>query len=301
MFEFEKKQFDVEHSLIMHAHSYVVLPAVAIYDKEMLKQVEEVAKKCHIYIIGYTPRISLDDVQQVGQVATLSCKLGGELVKIESELPKDATLTKCADRFRITGKRGEDYTLSDLDIVRAVKQQHPIFFDVRYVGQAYGKAGERAALDRLEKHETLQKIALQGIAPAGHQLTILLLEIVPASRIMTYFNPRAIDSTKGKDRIAMGLDKLFGTSEKERVALYEASLIRYFQPHYNKEFKDSFPSTDMKLLKDCYDKDFSGIVAEINFDDLPWDLMSEKVAPAGYHIAKHRLHTAEERSMFFST
>jgi hypothetical protein len=300
MFEFEKKLFDVEHSLLMHAHSYVVLPAAAIYEKEMLKQVEGVAKNCHIYVIGHTPRIFLDDAQQTGRIATLSFRVEGRSVEISSELPENSSLIKGDKSFRVIGTTGEEYSLDDLDIAQSIRRQHPVNFNVLYIGQAYGKSGERAALDRLEKHETLQKIALQGGTPADHELTILLLEIIPANRMMTSFNPYAIKCISGEERIKAGLDKLYGTSEKERVALYEASLIRYFQPRYNKEFKDSFPSTDLKLLTDCYDKDFSGVVAEINFDDLPWDLMSDKVQPARYHIAKHNLHTAEERSMFFS-
>ncbi len=42
----------------------------------------------------------------------------------------------------------------------------------------------------------------------------------------------------------------------------------------NKEFKDSFPSTNMKCLQDCYDKDFSAIVAEFCFDEIPFLLRS---------------------------
>ncbi|MDZ4290906.1 MAG: hypothetical protein U1C47_03165 [Hydrogenophaga sp.] len=57
----------------------------------------------------------------------------------------------------------------------------------------------------------------------------------------------------------------------------------------------------VKVLKDCYANDFSSLVAEINFDFLPWDLKSEQVSTAHYHIAKHSLHTAEERSMFSSS
>jgi hypothetical protein len=301
MLEFKKKLFDVEHALLMHAHSYVVLPAAGIYDKAILKQFEETSKKCHIYVIGFAPRITLDDIEQSGRIATLSFKVDRHSVEVKSELPEASNLVKDKDGFRVVGKSGEEYSLDNLDIAQAIKRQHPIYFNVLYIGQAYGKAGERSALDRLEKHETLQKIALLGGAPSGHQLAILLLEIVPANRVWTFFNPFAIDRSKGGERIEAGVEKLFGTSEKERVALYEASLIRYFQPRYNKEFKDSFPSTDMKVLKDCYDKDFSGVVAEINFDDLPWDLMSEVVPPARSHIARHHLHTAEERSMFFAS
>lgn len=300
MLDFAKKRFDTEHALLMHANSFVVLPASGIYDKKRLKEFDEVSNKCHIYLIGLTPRLFLEEVEQVGQTAVLKFEVGEDPVEIRLDLPERSSLHKEGELTWLLGDNGEKYGLDDAEIARAIKRQHTVHFEVLYIGQAYGKAGERAALDRLEKHETLQKIALQVGAPQGKQLTLLLLEVIAANRVMTTFNPFAKDLSKGKERIRAGIDKLFGTTEKERVALYEASLIRYFQPRFNKEFKDSFPSTDMKVLKDCYEKDFSGIVAEINFDDLPWDLKSERVNAAHSHIAKHRLHTAEERSMFFS-
>jgi hypothetical protein len=51
-------------------------------------------------------------------------------------------------------------------------------FEVLYIGQAFGNDGSRNALDRLKKHETLQKIAVKGI-PEGYTLTILMLAIEP--------------------------------------------------------------------------------------------------------------------------
>ncbi|KQW36829.1 hypothetical protein ASC76_19620 [Rhizobacter sp. Root404] len=301
VFDFSKKQYDIEHALMLHADSFVVMPAAAIYEKERLEEFEEVSKKCHIYLIGLTPRVFLEEVEQAGQMALIKFKVGDNPVVVKSRLPEGSTLVKEDQLFRVLGKDGEEHGIDDVDMAQAIKQVHPVHFDVLYIGQAYGKAGERAALDRLEKHETLQKISLQIGAPPGKQLTVLLLEVISANRMLTMFNPFAKDLSSGTERIRAGIDKLYGTTEKERVALYEASLIRYFQPRYNKDFKDSFPSTDMKVLKDCYDKDFSSIIAEINFDDLPWDLKSEQVPAAQSHIAKHSLHTAEERSMFFSS
>ncbi len=301
MFDFSKKQYDIEHALMLHANSFVVMPAVTIYQKERIKEFEEVSKKCHIYFIGLTPRVFLEDVEQSGQMTLFKFKIGDDPVVVKAKLPEGSNLVKEDEEFRVFGKNGEEYKMDDMDMAQAIKLEHPVHFDVLYIGQAYGKDGERAALDRLQKHETLQKISLQVGTPPGKQLTVLLLEVISANRMLTMFNPFAANISKGKERIRAGIDKLYGTTEKERIALYEASFIRYFQPRYNKEFKDSFPSTDMKVLKDCYDKDFSSIIAEINFDDLPWDLRSEHVAAAHSHIAKHNLHTAEERSMFFSS
>ena len=301
MIDFSKKQYDIEHALMLHANSFVVMPAAAIYETDRLKEFEEVSKKCHIYFIGLTPRVFLEDVEQAGQMILLKFKVGDDPVEVKSKLPDGSSLVKEGQLFRVLGKNGEEYEMDDLDMAQAIKLEHPVHFDVLYIGQAYGKTGERAALDRLEKHETLQKISLQVGAPPGRQLTVLLLEVISANRMLTTFNPFAMDLSKGKERIRAGIDKFYGTTEKERVALYEASLIRYFQPRYNKDFKDSFPSTDMKVLKDCYDKDFSSIIAEINFDNLPWELKSEQVPAAHSHTAKHSLHSAEERSMFFSS
>jgi len=300
MDKFKNKRFDVEHALVMHAHSYAVLPAAALYEKDLLETIERVAQRCHIYLVGHTPTISLREVIEGDQMTTLRFEVEEASVDLQAAIPPGSSLVCDGEWFRVFDAEGQEYGLDYLDIARQIKMHCACQFHVLYIGQAYGKAGERAALDRLLKHETLQKIALQGGAPKGRQLYILMLEVMPTTQVITYFNPHAADRSQGEARIQAGLDKLHGTSEKERVTLYEASLIRYFQPRYNKEFKDSFPSTDMKVLKDCYDKDFSGVVAEINFDDLPWDLTSNVVPAAAFHIAKHPLHTEEERSMFFA-
>jgi hypothetical protein len=171
-------------------------------------------------------------------------------------------------------------------------------FQVKYIGQSYGKNGSRNALDRLLKHETLQKISLKGV-PSGYRLSLLLLEVEPNPQLLTVMIPNAKDTESDGDRIKSGIDKLYNTSDQERITLYEASLIRYFMPEYNKEFKNSFPSTNLKVLQDCYDRDFSSVVAEICINELPYNLCSETVASKSYHIASHDLHVEKERKVFF--
>jgi len=83
------------------------------------------------------------------------------------------------------------------------------------------------------------------------------------------------------------------------VTLYEPSLIRHFQPPFNKEFKESFPSTNLKVLADCYDKDFSTLISEICIDELPFKMTSDAVPPSQYHTAKFDLHEDEVRQIFF--
>jgi hypothetical protein len=215
-------------------------------------------------------------------------------------VPADWTLKKEGEESFLEDATGARYTVDDDTIYQKLRETGLLVnFNVQYVGQSYGDEGSRTAIERLKKHETLQKIALEGI-PQGFKPYVLLLEPVAANRIITVFNPKAENKEDSDKRIDAGLDKLFGTTEKERISLYEASMIRYFKPKYNIKFKDSFPSTNMALLKECYDKDFAMIIAELGFDVLPFQLFSDSAKATDHHIAKHDLHSDDSRKLFFS-
>lgn len=290
--------FDVEHALGMFAYSYCTIPAEAIYDKELLKPMMDVISTCHIYIIGYTPIINFIDANQDGEKLTLDFRILSKNYSISYDIP-GLTLKNREDAPYLEDEDGEAYWPSATETqARLNMESDGINFDVKYIGQAYGQDGSRNAIDRLLKHETLQKIALKGV-PDGYKLSLLLLAIQPTNQLITMMNPFAKNGDSGDLRIQQGLNKAQNTTEAEKISLYEAALIRYFYPEYNKEFKDSFPSTNLKILHDCYDKDFSAIVAEICIDELPFMLCSQEVKPKHYHVIKHHLHKQEDRRMFF--
>ena len=294
-----EKAFDVEHALIIFAQNYVQLPAAAIYDDESLKPLLSRIKDCHIYIIGLLPKTDFEGASQKGNEMLCHIRLAGELYDVPFELPNDWFVREEAGKWYISDGKGGRFFPSNAEII--AKFQHLAGvpdFDILYIGQAYGKSGERNALDRLKKHETLQKISLQGV-PSGYNLNILMIKINDGNRTTTLFNPFAKDKTNSDQRITNGVNKLCDTDDKERTTLYEASLIRYFEPKFNKEFKASFPSTNLKVLRDCYDKDFSAVVAEINFDDLPYNLRSSVQNSQSTVTAMHNLHLEENRRVFF--
>lgn len=297
---FEGKAFDVEHALVMYATSYVTMPAAWIYESDTIAPLQEQIRNCHIYLIGLMPKVDLLDAMRDEQELVTNFQILNKRHELRWPLPPNTTFGGNSEMgWYIEDAQGERFFPSETaSITRLCKEHQAIDFKVLYIGQAFGEDGTRSALDRLQKHETLQKIAVKGI-PDGYVLTILMLAIEPANQLITMFNPWAKNKTQGTERIKNGLDKLFDTNEAERTTLYEASLIRYFQPPFNKEFKNSFPSTNMKLLRDCYNKDFSTLVAEISIDGLPFVLFSDAVAHKIYHIAKHDLHTAQERKVFF--
>lgn len=291
-----KALFEVEHALSLYATSFFHLPARMIYDTDVLREYEEISKNCHIYIIGYLPKTTLISAYQDGNNAVLKYKIGVENHDLILSLPSGCdlvtddicpyTVNANGDRFDIPEKASHLFL-----------QQHSRF-EVKYVGQAYGKDGSRNALDRLVKHETLQKISLSGV-PKDKELHLLLLEVEPNTQLITLLNPFAQNKDESDSRINAGIDKLFFTTEPERISLYEAALIRYFYPQFNKEFKDSFPSTRLKVLQDCYEKDFTMLIAEISFDALPFQLCSEVVDARYSHMAKHNLHEDIQRKAFF--
>jgi hypothetical protein len=297
---FENKRFDVEHALNMYADGFSLFPASGLYDDEALKPILPVIEQCHIYLIGVVPKADLKGAKQSDGTLIVTMEVLGKSYEVKWELPDGFDLKEDNGLWYVLGENGTRSFPPELEIFRKLLlADAPMNFDVQYIGQAYGSDGSRNALDRLKKHETLQKIALQGI-PEGYRLELLLLQIVPATRVITMFNPKALDKAQGDKRITAGLDKLFGTDEKERVSLYEAALIRYFRPPFNEKFKDSFPSTNMKVLKECYDKDFSAVIAEISIDEIPYNLCSGHVAAKHDHSASHDLHTEQERKVFFS-
>lgn len=282
--------------LSMYATSFCTLPAEFIYEKEMLKQYEDVIKRCHIYMIGYLSKATLISIEQKLDKLEFEYTIAGEKQSIYLELPNGYSLQFDEAGYYVLDSDGNKRSIPQ-DYVNAEISKY-LQFDVRYIGQAYGKSGNRNALDRLLKYETLQKIALKP-KPENTTLSLLLLEIEPNNRLVTAMNPFAKEQDDSGVRIKAGLDKLFNTTEQEQISLYEASLIRYFYPQFNKEFKDSFPSTNLKVLQDCYQKDFSAVFAEIYIDELPFKLCSEKVALSHYHCAKHDLHGDEMRKVFF--
>jgi hypothetical protein len=87
-------------------------------------------------------------------------------------------------------------------------------------------------------------------------------------------------------------------SEYQQICLTEAGLIRYFQPKYNVIYKDNFPSDKHKILASCYNLDFSGLVVEINTEELRFCLFSDKVSPKEHHICKVDILVASTNNKF---
>lgn len=298
---FDDVEFDVEHALMMHAARYVHMHAKDIYEEEVLDHFKEEIKNCHIYIIGASPKLKFIRASECVGIVSCCYEMLGRRYDISLPLPKGARFTfDSLGGVALENKNFQRFWFNSEAIYYEISKQYgSIDCEVLYVGQAYGKDGRRNAVDRLKKHETLQKIALSGI-PEGRFLHLFLIQVNKSSRLCTVFNPHAKNKEQGGERIEAGIDFAFDVSEAELVTLFEASIIRYFQPRYNKEFKDSFPSSNMKCLSRCYDKDISAIISEIVFENTPIVFFSNSVKAKVEHVAKFDLHKEEDRKTFFN-
>ena len=289
----------VESALDIHAFSYCTFPAENLYDKAYMSSQMDIIETCHIYLIGFTPVAEFVAAEQVDDVIRMKFSVAGTEFFSELDVPLGYSLNDKNGHYFIENASGDKLRITDEYAFAAMRIASGIFnFEVKYIGQSYGVEGSRNAIDRLLKHETLQEISLKG-APSGYRVSILLLSLYPATRVLTTYNPNAKRTYNKTSRIDLGLDKKYHTTEKEQITLYEAALIRYFYPEYNEKLKDSFPPTNLEMLRDCYDKDINAIVAEICFEDYPFYLFSERIEPAAIHIIMHELHKEKNRRAFF--
>jgi hypothetical protein len=300
----------IEHALNMYANDYAIMPAESLYDDARIAKIGSITNKCHIYFIGQTPTIDILAIRKktqfplVNEESSIAIDIalyGGKIGHtIEFPIPVGWKFIEDGENPYLKDTGGKKHWIDPIDLLLEISATlQPIEFKVLYIGQAYGKKGERNAIQRLRKHETLQEIALKG-KEEGYTLTLILVG-VSTNGLITSFNPHAkdVDKTRSSERIGKGLDKLFGTSEAERITLYEAAMIRYFQPYYNKQLKNSFPSTNMKILSDCYEKDMQAIIAEFCVDKFPYRLFSEHREAQIIHIAHFDLHKETDRKSFF--
>lgn len=280
------------------------------------KEIQDVVNRCHIYLIGKTPVISLCKKAFKYENGVLSGKIiySIEGVSREKDFSFDFPLLDGAIEVKLSGyphrevvtfdESGNEVRHLPANIICMHSRWHIENkelgdIEVLYIGQAFGD-GTRNAFDRLRSHSTLQKILAQAqYESPEYEVQILTFEYAPY-RIMSQFDGRAknvISDYRDMDRFRSIIDSPL--SEREQIGLAEAGLIRYFQPRYNEIYKDNFPNDKHKILEACYNLDFSGLIVEINTEELHFRLFSPTVSASFHHICQVDLLDPEKRWGFF--
>jgi hypothetical protein len=312
-----QRKYLSEFAVNLFSARWLMTPSNQVASGGTMGPVErEISDNCHIYLIAQHPAVSFDKdsfAYRNGYIeGTINYRVQGELRKIgfRSEFP----LLEGAVEVRLSPyPHREIHTLDSkgeiirylpasslcLEIEASRANPEIRHFEVLYVGQAYAE-GRRSAFERLKSHSTLQKILAEAQYNApDNEIILFMFEYAPY-RIISQMDGRAfgvIADERDSNRFYSILENPL--TKAQQVCLTEAALIRYFSPKYNEIYKESFPSPSHKILQQCYELDFSGLIVEINTDDFEFYLYSERVAPSVHHISSIDLLGHENRIGFF--
>lgn len=280
---------------------------------------EKNISKCHIYIIASRPipyfkkdKLNLNNNKLSGEVCY---RIEGEEKCIPFEgypwkLDHKDSVIECKYPYReITSHNpdGTEGTYVPATFLTLSFQRESIGnfddlsrYEVLYIGQSIGQ-GNRCASERLKNHSTLQKILALTNHDYPDKEIMIFMHQFDHEQVFSSMDGRAENadtSNKNEDRLINTIQN--PPSNKQKIGLIEAALIRYFQPHYNEIFKIKFPSTKHKVLQSCRELDVTSLVVEINCDNLNYTLYSNTVKDNMHHIAKIDLVASENRSSFFN-
>ena len=273
----------------------------------------------HVYMIGRRPRISMKpntmvfDGDRVSGVFQKQVKdavidipfdvpnlLGTDDVTVNCEYP--FTEVAVSDKGGNVISRGK---CAALLTAFGSKYADHLDLEILYVGQAYGSAGDRTAVERLKSHGTLQGIYAEAMRRSPDQDIWLLLITFQEPMLISSFNGRDqnTEMTEEEDTAHREnvLQRVFQQeiTEQQKINFTEAALIRYFQPQYNTVYKDSFPNPAHVTYSECYDIDLNLVSVEVATSDLGTRLWSSAVAAAYTHLCVFPLHSRQERVAMF--
>jgi hypothetical protein len=119
--------------------------------------------------------------------------------------------------------------------------------------------------------------------------------------MLSSFDGRKTDAVSSLKEDDAHIKKVFAgsISERQQIAFTEAALIRYFQPRYNRIFRDTFPNPEHSTYRECYDIELNMVSVELQTDELGVRLWSQSAEPDWIHFCTFPLHSREDRVYMF--
>lgn len=310
----KNRKYLSEYSVHICSSKWIMMPSDQIQSNgTMDEEAEKVSKSCHIYLICRRPSTYFlkDTMKYDGEILevdvgykidgkeeSFSYKskfplLDGAVSLAISDYPHREIITYDKDGEEVRGLPAGLISINQ-DWGSPLKQ-----LEVLYVGQAFGN-GSRSAHERLKSHSTLQKI----LADSHHkypdgEISVLMVKFEPYQLLITMDGRSDVKNDNKVENNRLRSIQENPLTEKQQIGLVEAALIRYFQPLYNDKFKIKFPSPKVKVLRECYELDFSGLVVEMNTEELRFRLYSDSRALNYHHICNVDIVDEKSRAGFF--
>lgn len=285
-----------------------------LLQQEHLSLVDQTGIEPHIYIVARRPRITLDPTSfKITDEKVTGCfkkQIKDKFVTIPFEtrncLGTSNVSLQCEYPFTEYSIIDEDNEVISMGKSALLLASFSSSFwkhldlEVLYVGQSYGKDGSRTASERLLSHSTLQGIYSEAIRNSPDQdIWLILWTFEPL--LLGSFDGRTKNYATTLEEDSEHIHEVINSdiTEQQQINFTEAALIRYFQPPYNKIYKDSFPNPAHSSYSECYDIDLNMVCVELQTEEIGLRLWSESVKPEWVHFCSFPLHSREERVYMF--
>lgn len=309
------KRLPTEFAINMNLEKIMILQQSEL-KSELLRNYFDENSPCHIYFICRQPRLT---------VILEKCEVTDEFIKMTFGINRKGIIEE------IEYTSANNYDTKDVEI----KSSYPhntfqiisnnevllnakvsyfllnnmsgdfLNLEVLYIGQSFGVEGSRTAPDRLVSHSTLQGIYSEALSNNPDSEIHLLLTSFNQINLMmfdgrTKFSKEELQADKIRGKKVNEKLNWEGINEQQKINFTEAALIKYFQPKYNRTYKESFPNPAHTTYSECYDLDINAISVELHtYEMINCCLYSDSVLPALYHLKHFLLNSEQERKSMF--
>jgi len=183
-----------------------------------------------------------------------------------------------------------------------VSEPLPSDLEVMYIGQAYGRTKLKTIDYRVLNHNKIQEIALDILEKGSNEEIIIVGLKFENNALGTSFvgiNDKVIRPT---NESMQELQNKAGKklTKGQEITVCEASLISYFRPQLNTEYKKTFPSKDFTSYDELYEIDFEYSSLVVNTKFYGVRLFSEHIKERKYeHFQYFPLKSTEDKDSLF--
>jgi len=309
------KRLPTEFAINMNLEKMMILQQPELKSVSQFNYFDE-NSPCHIYFICKKPRLTVipEKFEVTNEFIKMTFGINRKGVIEEKEYKfvnnlgtKDIEIISTYP-FNIFQLKSKDKQLVDAKVSPFLQSLVPGDFlnlEVLYIGQSYGVDGARTAPDRLVSHSTLQGIYAEAIINnPDSEIYLALASFAQINLMMMDGRTKFSEDELKEDDIRRKKvnEKLNweGINEQQKINFTEAALIRYFQPKYNKIYKDSFPNPAHSTYSECYELDINAVCIELQtYEMINCCFYSDEVEPAPWNMHHFLLNSEEERKSMF--
>jgi hypothetical protein len=194
------------------------------------------------------------------------------------------------------------FTFLDKDFFgTSIGEPLPSDLEVMYIGQAFGRTETKKIDYRLENHDKIQKIAIDILNKGSNEEVLVIgikIEVKDLATSFVTINSNTKAPTV-EDLLELQKKATMRIPEAQEITVFEASLIRYFQPKLNTEYKKTFPSPHISY-EEIFNTEFDYSAMEINTRLVLARIFSEFRPERKYHHTQHYpLKTKSDKETLF--